>query len=102
MSANVSSSSAFIISSSILNPILALGVFVYCDKIIVSSWTWTKLPLIKYTPFDIEKDGATANHYVIEGKCIKERVYPLEDCTIFNSAALKAARTREIVDVHIF
>ena len=58
MSANVSSSSAFIISSSILNPILALGVFVYCDKTIVSSWTWTKLPLIKYTPFDIEKDAA--------------------------------------------
>tara|TARA_A100001388_G_scaffold253626_1_gene216847 strand:+ start:121 stop:1188 length:1068 start_codon:yes stop_codon:yes gene_type:complete len=43
--------------------------------------------------FDIEIDGSTSNHYVIEGKCIKERVYPYEDCTIFNSAALKAART---------
>ena len=43
--------------------------------------------------FDIEIDGSTSNHYVIEGKCIKERVYPFEDCTIFNSAALKAART---------
>ena len=42
--------------------------------------------------FDIEIDGSTSNHYVIEGKCIKERVYPYEDCTIFNSAALKAAR----------
>jgi hypothetical protein len=43
--------------------------------------------------FDIEVDGSTSNHYVIEGKCIKERVYPYEDCTVFNSAALKAART---------
>ncbi len=43
--------------------------------------------------FDIEIDGSTSNHYVIEGKCIKERIYPFEDCTIFNSAALKAART---------
>ena len=43
--------------------------------------------------FDIEIDGSTSNHYVIEGKCIKKRVYPFEDCTIFNSAALRAART---------
>ena len=43
--------------------------------------------------FDIEIDGSTSNHYVIEGKCIKGRVYPYEDCTIFNFAALKAART---------
>ena len=42
--------------------------------------------------FDIEADGSTSNHYVIEGKCIKGRVYPYEDCTIFNSAALKSAR----------
>ena len=42
--------------------------------------------------FDIEIDGSTSNHAVIEGKCIKGRVYPYEDCTIFNSAALKAAR----------
>ena len=42
--------------------------------------------------YDIEIDGSTSNHYVIEGKCIKGRVYPYEDCTIFNSAALKAAR----------
>ncbi len=42
--------------------------------------------------FDIEMDGSTSNHDVIEGKCIKGRVYPYEDCTIFNSAALKAAR----------
>ena len=43
--------------------------------------------------FDIEIDGSTSNHYVIEGKCIKKRVYPFEDCTIFNSAASRAART---------
>ena len=42
--------------------------------------------------FDIEIDGSTSNHDVIVGKCIKGRVYPYEDCTIFNSAALKAAR----------
>ena len=42
--------------------------------------------------FDIEMDGSTSNHAVIQGKCIKGRVYPFEDCTIFNSAALKAAR----------
>ena len=42
--------------------------------------------------FDIEMDGSTSNHAVIQGKCIKDRVYPYEDCTIFNSAALKAAR----------
>ena len=42
--------------------------------------------------FDIEIDGSTSNHAVIEGKCIKGRVYPYKDCTIFNSAALKAAR----------
>ena len=42
--------------------------------------------------FDIEIDGSTSNHAVIKGKCIKGRVYPYEDCTIFNSAALKAAR----------
>ena len=42
--------------------------------------------------FDIEIDGSTSNHYVIEGKCIKGRIYPYKDCTIFNSAALKAAR----------
>ena len=42
--------------------------------------------------FDIEIDGSTSNHAVIEGKCLKGRVYPYEDCTIFNSAALKAAR----------
>ena len=42
--------------------------------------------------FDIEMDGSTSNHAVIQGKCIKGRVYPYEDCTIFNSAALKAAR----------
>ena len=42
--------------------------------------------------FDIEIDGSTSNHAVIVGKCIKGRVYPYEDCTIFNSAALKAAR----------
>ena len=42
--------------------------------------------------FDIEMDGSTSNHAVIEGKCLKGRVYPYEDCTIFNSAALKAAR----------
>ena len=57
--------------------------------------------------FDIEIDGSTSNHYVIEGKCIKEHVYPYEDCTIFNSAALKAARnnrydtntTSRIIDI---
>ena len=57
--------------------------------------------------FDIEIDGSTSNHDVIEGKCIKGRVYPYEDCTIFNSAALKAARknkfdlntTEKITDV---
>ena len=43
--------------------------------------------------FDIEIDGSTSNHAVI-GKCIKGRVYPYEDCTIFNSAALKAARNQ--------
>ena len=43
--------------------------------------------------FDIEADGSTSNHYVIEGKCIKKRVYPFEDCTIFNSAAIRSART---------
>ena len=43
--------------------------------------------------FDIEIDGSTSNHYVIEGKCIKNRLYPFEDCTIFNSAALRAAKT---------
>ena len=43
--------------------------------------------------FDIEIDGSTSNHYVIEGKCIENRVYPYEDCTIFNSAALRAAKT---------
>ena len=43
--------------------------------------------------FDIEIDGTTSNHYVIEGKCIKNRLYPFEDCTIFNSAALRAAKT---------
>jgi len=42
--------------------------------------------------YDIEIDGSTSNHDVIVGKCIKGRVYPYEDCTIFNSAALKAAR----------
>jgi len=42
--------------------------------------------------FDIEMDGSTSNHAVIQGKCIKDRIYPYEDCTIFNSAALKAAR----------
>ena len=42
--------------------------------------------------FDIEADGSTSNHYVIEGKCLKGRVYPYEDCKIFNSAALKSAR----------
>ena len=42
--------------------------------------------------FDIETDGSTSNHAVIQGKCIKGRVYPYEDCTIFNSAALQAAR----------
>ena len=42
--------------------------------------------------FDIEIDGSTSNHAVIEGKCIQGRVYPYEDCMIFNSAALKAAR----------
>ena len=42
--------------------------------------------------FDIEMDGSTSNHAVIQGKCIKDRVYPYEDCTIFNSAALKSAR----------
>ena len=43
--------------------------------------------------YDIEIDGSTSNHDVIVGKCIKGRVYPYEDCTIFNSAALKAAKT---------
>ena len=43
--------------------------------------------------FDIEIDGSTSNHYVIEGKCIKNRIYPFKDCTIFNSAALRAAKT---------
>ena len=42
--------------------------------------------------FDIEMDGSTSNHAVIQGKCIKGRVYPYEDCMIFNSAALNAAR----------
>ena len=42
--------------------------------------------------FDIEIDGSTSNHDVIVGKCIKGRVYPYEDCRIFNSAALKAAK----------
>ena len=43
--------------------------------------------------YDIEIDGSTSNHDVIVGKCIKGRVYPFEDCTIFNSAALRAAKT---------
>ena len=42
--------------------------------------------------FDIEIDGSTSNHDVIVGKCIKGRVYPYEDCNMFNSAALKAVR----------
>ena len=42
--------------------------------------------------FDIEIDGSTSNHYVIEGKCIRERIYPYHDCTIFNSEALKSAK----------
>jgi len=42
--------------------------------------------------FDIEVDGSTSNHYVIEGKCIENRVYPYEDCTVFNTASLNAAR----------
>ena len=43
--------------------------------------------------FDIEINGSTSNHAVIEGKCIKGRVYPYEDCTIFNSAALNNIST---------
>ncbi len=42
--------------------------------------------------FDIEVDGSTSNHYIIEGKCIENGVYPFEDCTVFNTASLNAAR----------
>ena len=47
--------------------------------------------------FDIEIDGSTSNHYVIEGKCISNRVYPYQDCNMFDSAALKAARKNRYV-----
>ena len=42
--------------------------------------------------FDIAPDGTTNNHTVIKGKCIEKRQYPYKDCTLFNSAVLKAAK----------
>ena len=42
--------------------------------------------------FDIELDGSTSNHQVIEGKCIEGQKYPYENCTEFNTASLRAAR----------
>ena len=42
--------------------------------------------------FDIEIDGSTTNHRVIEGKCIKDRIKPYKDCSTFNSATLKVAK----------
>ena len=47
--------------------------------------------------YDIEIDGSTSNHYVIEGKCISNRVYPYQDCNMFDSAALTAARKNRYV-----
>ena len=56
LSVNVESSSAFIVSSKTLNPILPVGVFEYWFNNIVSVLTFTNVPLIKYTPSDMEKD----------------------------------------------
>ena len=42
--------------------------------------------------FDIEIDGSTTNHRVIEGKCVEKRIKPYKDCSTFNSATLKVAK----------
>ena len=47
LSVRFASSSEFIVSSKIFNPILPVGVSLYWSKIIVSELTVTKLPLIK-------------------------------------------------------
>ena len=41
--------------------------------------------------FDINEDGTTSNHKIIEGKCTN-RVADLVDCSLFNRTTLKAAR----------
>tara|TARA_Y100000996_G_C22483747_1_gene627294 strand:- start:29 stop:1150 length:1122 start_codon:yes stop_codon:yes gene_type:complete len=41
--------------------------------------------------FDINEDGTTSNHKIIEGKCTN-RVADLVDCSLFDKATLKAAR----------
>ena len=47
LSVRFASSSEFIVSSKILNPTLPDGVFEYWLNIIVSAFTFTKLPLMK-------------------------------------------------------
>ena len=44
--------------------------------------------------FDINKDGTTSNHKIIEGKCRDARKYAKDflDCSLFDRTTLKAAR----------